>query len=377
METENQSKSDVVNPPPADIPKHNQETLTTGNFNSLTETIIDQMEAEVEPPPEDMQVDSHLASSTEETSNMSMPPETTTLTLRLVRSYDNVIYDARSQKYFTARFNNKLKRYLSKTLVEDTSVIDSQLLEDAKNQPNVWVSLPLGDAFDVPPPLQLITKVKCLYEQLEKPYCVTYCLANALFYCGFDLKARDLAAQASLLAPLNMASQLEAVKTFLPNLVPLIGGATIYGKRCANNKKKRPITWAGLLSDITPYPTLVVPSRQDNGRLTHAFCVVDDLIFDSCTPYALKLKMESINWIFNDVPVDIFVAIRFDQKVSPEGHKVRGKYKRQVEKNWIHDSDPGTMKIDDETASSKQVVNKVYDVEYGVMTNLSKIDFMP
>ena len=168
-------------------------------------------------------------------------------------------------------------------------------------------------------------------------------MVNALFYCGFDLEARDLAAQAPLLAHLNMAAQLESMKGFLPNLVPLICGVTIHGKRCANNKKKRLFTWSDLLSNITPYPTLVVPTKLGNGRMTHAFCVVDDLIFDSCTPYALKLKMESVNWIFNNDPVDIFVAFRFDQKISPEGHKVRGKYNRRVQKNWNDDTEHSTV----------------------------------
>lgn len=369
METEHEPPSDVTNPPHADTSTQNEGISTQGNFNSLTETITNPMEAEIEPPSEDMQIENHSTRrSTEETSNLSPPSQKDDEETSSTESYDNVMYDVTLQKFFTACFNNKLKRYLNKTLVEDTSIIDPQLLEDAKSQPNVWVSLPLGDACDATPPLNLITKVKCLYEQLERPYCVTYCMANALFYCGFHLKARDLAAQAPLLAPLNMAAQLEAIKSFIPNLVPLIGGATIYGKRCAGNKKrKRSITVADLFSDITPYPTLVVPSRQDNGRMTHAFCVVDDLIFDSCTSYALKLKMESINWIFNNVPVDIFVALRFNKKVSPEGHKVRGKYKRLVQRNWIHDSEPPSMIEHDDTACSKPIVTKVYDVEIAAM----------
>jgi hypothetical protein len=169
-------------------------------------------------------------------------------------------------------------------------------LDDAKGQPNVWVSLPLGDANDDPPPMHLLTNVKCLYEQLEMPYCVTYFMANAIFYCGFKLEARDVASQASLLAPLNMNTQLECLKSYLLNLVPLIGGHTIYGKRCAgNNKRKRQITWTDLFTDLTPYPTLVVPVRKSSGRMTHAFCVVDDLIFDSSAPYVLKLTEESVN----------------------------------------------------------------------------------
>ena len=275
-----------------------------------------------------------------------------------------------------------MKRYLEKKVLEDTSTIDSKLLEDAKKKPNVWVSLPLGDSCDEAAPPHLSTKVKCLYEQLDKPYCVTYCMANALYYCGFHLEARDLAAQASLLAPLNMSAQLECLKNFLPNLVPLIGGVTIYGKRCAgNNKRKRSITWNDLFHDITPFPTLVVPTRGENATMTHAFCVVDDLIFDSCTPYALKLQMESVQWIFNNDPIDLFVVLRFNQKVSPEGHKVRGSYTRLVKSNWDRDQEPPSdvstlTTCSDTRLYNRLIVNKAYDVEYAVLPKLTRRDFM-
>jgi hypothetical protein len=136
---------------------------------------INPMEAEMEPPPEEAQGDSHVATSREGTSNMPLPlqnndnflPINESPTLNATNameidtnpmeavtepasddvqeatssceSCDNVIYDASSQKYFTARFNNNLKRYLNKTEVADLSTVDPLLLEDAKNQPNVWV----------------------------------------------------------------------------------------------------------------------------------------------------------------------------------------------------------------------------------------------
>ena len=84
-------------------------------------------------------------------------------------TYDNVMYDDKSERFFTGRFDSNLSRYLEKTVIEDVSTIDDRLLEDAKGKPNTWVSVPLGDPGDDPPPDYLITKVKCLYEQLEKP----------------------------------------------------------------------------------------------------------------------------------------------------------------------------------------------------------------
>jgi hypothetical protein len=105
-------------------------------------------------------------------------------------TFDNVMYDDKRKQFFTGRFDSNLRRYLEKTVIEDTATIEDQLLEDARSKPNTWITLPLGDPGDDPPPEYLTTKVKCLYEQLEKSYCVTYCVASALFYCGFDQEAR-------------------------------------------------------------------------------------------------------------------------------------------------------------------------------------------
>ena len=58
------------------------------------------------------------------------------------------------------------------------------------------------------------------------------------------------------------------------------------------------MTWEVLFADLTPYPTIVIPIQAD-GTVRHAFCVVDNLIFDSLTPFALKLKRESVLWTFN------------------------------------------------------------------------------
>jgi hypothetical protein len=273
---------------------------------------------------------------------------------------ENILYDADSQCFFTARFESSIKRYLDKTMIEDLSTIDEKFLDDARSSPNTWVSLPLGDcSYDEPPPMHLTTKVKCLYEQLDRPYCVTYCMASALFYCGFVEEAQRLAAQASLLAPLPRMTQIDTIKGCFPNLVPSIGGHEMLGKRCqGNNKKKRRFTWSDLFSNITPYPTLVVPVTRD-GNMTHAFCVVDDLIFDSSVPHALKLTMASVDWIFQYKPVDIFMALRFHQKVSPEGRKVRWTYRREVKKNWVVASE--SLSIYNGHAQSSG--NKAYDVE--------------
>jgi hypothetical protein len=167
-----------------------------------------------------------------------------------------------------------------------------------------------------------------------------------------------------------MTSQLKTIVEFMPNYVPAIGEAKCYEKRVSgNNGKKRPMTWKDLFTDITPYPTLVIPVRS-NGRMNHAFCVVDDLIFDASTPFALKLTMESVRWIFDDDNVEIFQVLRFDQKVSPRGIKLHTKYKRQVTYHWDRSSlsletSPLQPSATSSSATSLSILgNKVYDVEY-------------
>jgi len=80
------------------------------------------------------------------------------------------------------------------------------------------------------------------------------------------------------------------IATFIRNdgsTLPLIGLPTKF-----NEKGKRKLTIEELLENKTPYPTIVVPVGK-NGFCAHAVCMVDDLIFDSITLYALLMKMES------------------------------------------------------------------------------------
>jgi len=267
------------------------------------------------------------------------------------------MYDQKTGCFYKATFNSVLKRYLNKVRVQDISEIDAATIEDAKQKPNEWVTPPLGDPWDDPPPVALLTDVKTLYEQLGNPYCLTYCMASAIFYCGFTSQAKILCEAAKVLSTLNMNKQLNGLRGLMEHLVPAIGVPTIYGKR-TQRKTKRIITWNVLFTDITPYPTLVIPALP-NGKMSHAICIVDDLIFDSGATHALKLKKESIDWIFGGQDVNIFVALRFNKKYSPpNGQKTRWTYKREVCYHWQQDTYP--------TVSVPPVVldNKTYDIDF-------------
>ena len=122
----------------------------------------------------------------------------------------------------------------------------------------------------------------------------------------------------------------------MPGIAPEIGRPTIYNQRRCRKKtriKTRRITWDILYAELVPHPTLVI-AVMANETPSHALCIVDDLIFDSSFPFALKLKKESIEWIFNDCEVDIYQAFRFNTKCSPKDVKVEAKYTRPLKLNW-------------------------------------------
>jgi hypothetical protein len=123
------------------------------------------------------------------------------------------------------------------------------------------------------------------------------------------------------------------------------------------------MTWDTLFTDITPYPTIVVPVNKASGRMTHAFCVVDDLIFDASTPFALKLNMKSVNWIFDGEEVEIYKAFRYEQKVSPPGQKVEGKYERPVTYHWNLEAEERARQARVLKDFERVTQNKAYDIE--------------
>ena len=146
----------------------------------------------------------------------------------------------------------------------------------------------------------------------------------------------------------------------MKNLVPIIGLPTLYGIRTKRHSRvKRTLTWEILFSELTPYPTIVIPMLPC-GRMTHAFCVVDDLIFDSITPQALQLKKESIDWIFNNDPVTIHHALRFNTKISPAGSRLQGKYDRPITTHWEHPTSPnGVLLFENELHEASILGNSI------------------
>ena len=180
--------------------------------------------------------------------------------------------------------------------------------------PNYEFRPTLGDPGDPDAPHKLRTKCKLAYYQGEHHYCLGYSLANALNYCGYNEQSQTLAGHAELLSRMPLPMALNTIRNLMAALTPDIGGPVVYNLR-TGKKRKRQMTVDQLLNDKTRYPTLVIPTRPDGSR-THAFCVVDDLIFDSITIQALKLCHESLEWIFNDEKIELHAVLRFQQRTT-------------------------------------------------------------
>ena len=100
--------------------------------------------------------------------------------------------------------------------------------------------------------------------------------------------------------------------------LPIIARPTLYNCRTKKRRIRR-IDLQHIIDNPSPYPFLVVPMGE-NKSVIHAFCVVDDLIFDSITPKALIISHEAVNWILNDKFQGIFAAYLFDHKETIPGN---------------------------------------------------------
>lgn len=222
-------------------------------------------------------------------------------------------------------------------LEEELSRLNARLIRSAADQPDEWVGPTIEDAMvnTGDAPLELCTKVACIYQQHNNPYCIGYSFASALFYCGFKDGAEWMYNAAPGLSELDYDNQIRQLLSLAKTVVPLIGGARYYGRRTNRHDHcKRRMDWLTLFTVRTPYPTVVIPLLPD-GRCTHAFCVVDDLIFDSTNPCALQLRMESVHWLFQGREAVVHEVYRFMQKVSPsKRNKVKGVYERSMKSNW-------------------------------------------
>ena len=190
--------------------------------------------------------------------------------------------------------------------------------------PTLLWNRPLGNALpadDIPHHIQ--SKVSLAYRQDNNPLCLSYSLANALLYCGFPGAASSIASQGPSLASLPRDLALPVIRDIMKIECPAIARPMIFNQRTSKGKNRR-LSVETLLSQCTPYPTLVVPI-DPNGNQSHAICVVDDLIFDGITSHALFLLSLALSWIFNQPITELAAVYRFMTKESSAG-KVKDTY---------------------------------------------------
>ena len=91
------------------------------------------------------------------------------------------VYDFDHQRY------SQPKRVATVTVEKEH---DKEMIALAKKNDKVWVGCGPGDPCDgFPPPMNLATKIPTIYQQHNQQFCLTYSLASALFYCGFNDEA--------------------------------------------------------------------------------------------------------------------------------------------------------------------------------------------
>ena len=230
---------------------------------------------------------------------------------------------------------------------ETTANVDTAGRRKRKRNQPTTEKPPLGDSGFGDAPPYLCTNVITIHQQHSNPYCLSHSLASALFYCDnkrFRIASEGLVHLGLTIAGQPFDTQITKLRMYMEDHVPIIGRPTLYGRRPNSHKRKlRMLTWDEILFDCTPFPTVVIP-RLPCGSATHAFCVVDDLIFDSTTPKALKLCRDSVKWLFREVLPEVYQVLRFNRKISPKGCSIRERYNRPVRYNWDHPANPGSTK---------------------------------
>lgn len=186
-------------------------------------------------------------------------------------------------------------------------------------------------------PVELLTEVVSTYQQEGNPFSLCYSMANVLVHAEYLEEGHKMYLQAPRLAEYQPEEQIGQLSHAMQTIIPVIASPTIYNQRLSTgNRKKRLITWEELFKTLTPHPTVIIPGDPE-----HAFCIVDDLIFDSTTPRAMKLCMDSVRWLCRGQEPTIQCVYRFETKYSAPGtskkFKTKGVYKHNLTLHWSHE----------------------------------------
>ena len=158
-----------------------------------------------------------------------------------------------------------------------------------------FLPVPVGDSNEQEAPVELLTDIKIAFPHKQRSTCLFSSTASALAYCKRKPEATSLIRRSNKVENLDLSSQIKEIRNFMESYIPSVGVCKVYGVRTGRHKRVE-LTLQDLCENITPYVTIVIP-QMTNGSQNHAFCVVDDLIFDSTQVKALKLQESSVEWI--------------------------------------------------------------------------------
>ena len=182
-----------------------------------------------------------------------------------------------------------------------------------------WLHIPASNGCeeDNTPPLHLVSTVQVHYPQGSRNLCLIKGLCSALHYMDLHEEASMMDSVANTVENLGLPQACQCIKKYMVKFVPCIGIGISYNtprsflSRSRTKRNNRKMTIKSLLTEKTPFPTLVILLGADES-VNHAFCVVDDLIFDATHHKALKLCEDSLHWTCGKLGYkDIYFALRF------------------------------------------------------------------
>ena len=206
--------------------------------------------------------------------------------------------------------------------------------ETCKRLPLTWLHVPAGNSREDLAPAQLLSSEKVHYPQGRRALCMLKSLASAMFYVGLRKESGMINSLSKAYENIDSKVAFEKLREAMKEKAPTIGIGVAYNLPWAPKNRKRKkhkrLTLEELVDMKTIYPTLIIPLGAD-GQVSHAVCVVDDLIFDSTQPWALHLCKESLDWVCGQCGArDIYLAVRFKHSF--------GKKVPQLQRNMIYHS---------------------------------------
>ena len=198
-------------------------------------------------------------------------------------------------------------------------------------KPLLWFPVVVGahrEGEDNSPEALVVQRLKVRFQQRDQDHCFTKGMASCLSYCGQTEAAQIISQLGIRFVHMPKQTAIAEFKTTMEEKVPCIGTCEVFNVKNSRGKKKV-LSVEDLIQNKTRFPTLVIPYGND-GSNNHAIVVIDDLIFDSTQPYAMKLCRESLDWICGEGGVaSINIAMRFNRNF---GTKVKFEHKDTT--NW-------------------------------------------